>query len=136
MFFFFFFSSRRRHTRCLSDWSSDVCSSDLVAVMPLVDVPREDAGAVALAWSLRECARARDPAVADVEPVALDEPCRYVSHRVSFLPEALRVRSIIHPTQVSVEKSSFSLGSGQLASGVAEERELDPAYDGPPLLRR
>src|SRR5262245_56077136 len=25
----FFFSSRRRHTRCLSDWSSDVCSSDL-----------------------------------------------------------------------------------------------------------
>src|ERR1035441_10921376 len=34
MFFFFgvffFFSSRRRHTRCLSDWSSDVCSSDLM----------------------------------------------------------------------------------------------------------
>src|SRR5205814_2386752 len=28
---FFFFSSRRRHTRCLSDWSSDVCSSDLLA---------------------------------------------------------------------------------------------------------
>src|SRR5947199_1429161 len=27
----FFFSSRRRHTRCLSDWSSDVCSSDLLA---------------------------------------------------------------------------------------------------------
>src|ERR1039458_10639661 len=24
-----FFSSRRRDTRCLSDWSSDVCSSDL-----------------------------------------------------------------------------------------------------------
>src|SRR5205814_6616446 len=24
------FSSRRRHTRCLSDWSSDVCSSDLI----------------------------------------------------------------------------------------------------------
>src|SRR5437899_6156350 len=27
---YFFFSSRRRHTRCLSDWSSDVCSSDLL----------------------------------------------------------------------------------------------------------
>src|SRR6266498_4825487 len=27
---FFFFSSRRRHTRCGRDWSSDVCSSDLV----------------------------------------------------------------------------------------------------------
>src|SRR5262249_51997919 len=27
---FFFFSSRRRHTRLVSDWSSDVCSSDLI----------------------------------------------------------------------------------------------------------
>src|SRR5262249_58635941 len=26
---FFFLSSRRRHTRLVSDWSSDVCSSDL-----------------------------------------------------------------------------------------------------------
>src|SRR5258706_12444421 len=29
IFVFFFFSSRRRHTRLVSDWSSDVCSSDL-----------------------------------------------------------------------------------------------------------
>src|SRR5262245_23376710 len=29
LFTVFFFSRRRRHTRCLSDWSSDVCSSDL-----------------------------------------------------------------------------------------------------------
>src|SRR5438874_7421820 len=28
--YFFFFSSRRRHTRSLRDWSSDVCSSDLL----------------------------------------------------------------------------------------------------------
>src|SRR5699024_550440 len=27
---FFFFSSRRRHTRSKRDWSSDVCSSDLM----------------------------------------------------------------------------------------------------------
>src|SRR5437016_6864097 len=26
----FFFSSRRRHTRLVSDWSPDVCSSDLL----------------------------------------------------------------------------------------------------------
>src|SRR5947199_5047500 len=30
---FFFFSSRRRHTRCLSDWSLDVCSSDLARLL-------------------------------------------------------------------------------------------------------
>src|SRR3989454_7667977 len=29
-YFFFFFSSRRRHTRLQGDWSSDVCSSDLM----------------------------------------------------------------------------------------------------------
>src|SRR5690348_17472027 len=29
-FFVFFFSSRRRHTRWTGDWSSDVCSSDLI----------------------------------------------------------------------------------------------------------
>src|SRR2546427_8520991 len=31
LLFFFFFSSRRRHTRFDCDWSSDVCSSDLVS---------------------------------------------------------------------------------------------------------
>src|SRR5574338_1716301 len=35
LFFFFFFSSRRRHTRCHGDWSSDVCSSDLLKGEPL-----------------------------------------------------------------------------------------------------
>src|SRR5262245_64092735 len=39
-FLYFFFSSRRRHTRCLSDWSSDVCSSDLSHVEPLVRAVR------------------------------------------------------------------------------------------------
>src|SRR5258706_2421513 len=37
-FFFFFFSSRRRHTRLVSDWSSDVCSSDLRAPGARFDV--------------------------------------------------------------------------------------------------
>src|SRR5688500_7968529 len=31
--FYFFFSSRRRHTRLQGDWSSDVCSSDLVVTI-------------------------------------------------------------------------------------------------------
>src|SRR5256885_11288892 len=38
-----FFSSRRRHTRLQGDWSSDVCSSDLVAKNAAAesDQPRE-----------------------------------------------------------------------------------------------
>src|SRR5690606_40286799 len=38
-FFFFFFSSRRRHTRFSRDWSSDVCSSDLVEASLLLGLP-------------------------------------------------------------------------------------------------
>src|SRR5699024_12059536 len=37
----FFFSSRRRHTRSKRDWSSDVCSSDLIAVREPRLVPEE-----------------------------------------------------------------------------------------------
>src|ERR1017187_8295924 len=39
---FVFFSSRRRHTRYIGDWSSDVCSSDLLPRHPapgLLPVP-------------------------------------------------------------------------------------------------
>src|SRR5262245_62546261 len=42
----FFFSSRRRHTRCLSDWSSDVCSSDLVAVSMTLSPIHDRRGAI------------------------------------------------------------------------------------------
>src|SRR5437899_8805897 len=38
LFVLFFFSSRRRHTSCLSDWSSDVCSSDLKAAFRAASV--------------------------------------------------------------------------------------------------
>src|SRR5206468_2720484 len=44
---FFFFSSRRRYTRSDRDWSSDVCSSDLVV---------EDAGHVRGALNVRMAA--------------------------------------------------------------------------------
>src|SRR5438309_8143473 len=44
----FFFSSRRRHTRWNCDWSSDVCSSDLVSRRAGKSDPI-DARAVALA---------------------------------------------------------------------------------------
>src|SRR2546422_2736552 len=40
--FLFFFSSRRRHTRCSRDWSSDVCSSDLVEDIRIQEVEDDD----------------------------------------------------------------------------------------------
>src|ERR1035441_6994854 len=53
-----FFSSRRRHTRCLSDWSSDVCSSDLVLSRASEPGARHiegrNAGHVPLGWGMKK----------------------------------------------------------------------------------
>src|SRR5688572_11355425 len=48
LFFFFFFSSRRRHTRFDCDWSSDVCSSDLLRADPSPIVELNRAAAIAM----------------------------------------------------------------------------------------
>src|SRR5256885_10350680 len=42
----FFFSSRRRHTRLQGDWSSDVCSSDLVTIEDPVEYVHTHKGCV------------------------------------------------------------------------------------------
>src|SRR3989454_11702043 len=49
----FFFSSRRRHTRLQGDWSSDVCSSDLVGRIEEIAARKRCTPAqLALAWLL------------------------------------------------------------------------------------
>src|SRR5262245_62954539 len=76
----FFFSSRRRHTRCLSDWSSDVCSSDLHAAVALG--ARRRLRQVALAVLvvvevlLPEVAELEDPVLALRRPELDDEGLR------------------------------------------------------------
>src|SRR5690348_17634652 len=52
-FFFFFFSSRRRHTRWTGDWSSDVCSSDLLVKRRRRAFGRVDGAAAAAADARR-----------------------------------------------------------------------------------
>src|SRR5690606_41198529 len=65
-----FFSSRRRHTRFSRDWSSDVCSSDLVAEpLRFADIQRRQVdvfGRILAAWpsthfSYPPCASRQDP---------------------------------------------------------------------------
>src|SRR5256885_6709439 len=76
---FFFFSSRRRHTRLQGDWSSDVCSSDLIDSSPLADRYFPE---LALAWRAVEQLRAPAnggarpgvaPALLDFDCIAVDE---------------------------------------------------------------
>src|SRR5438874_13779284 len=70
----FFFSSRRRHTRSLRDWSSDVCSSDLLFVMMEMhtardarlgletrDIPRDEIAAPHwFFWTVNDLAERKD----------------------------------------------------------------------------
>src|SRR2546430_11339781 len=62
---FFFFSSRRRHTRFDCDWSSDVCSSDLVAPPPggglTVEQQAPAGGALRRGQRVERCRAARHP---------------------------------------------------------------------------
>src|SRR3712207_6850374 len=65
----FFFSSRRRHTRYWRDWSSDVCSSDLVRASRGLDTGVQD-----LAHRRR--------LLGGLVAVALDEVLALVGHAV------------------------------------------------------
>src|SRR2546430_5817578 len=72
LFFFFFFSSRRRHTRFDCDWSSDVCSSDLVC--PTGAIIRTEFDTVVIQSDVcngcRACIAACPFGVIDINPVS------------------------------------------------------------------
>src|SRR5436305_14918951 len=75
----FCFSSRRRHTRCGRDWSSDVCSSDLVIEVVAT------AGALArrallAMWVVRIGLRPLDEMSATAGAIAAGDLSRRVDH--------------------------------------------------------
>src|SRR2546430_13386634 len=76
---FFFFSSRRRHTRFDCDWSSDVCSSDLGA---LIRITAHETDIAAILHYLNDVAR-KQSAFAIF-------PCRPMQHCAAFeVPAAI-----------------------------------------------
>src|SRR5256885_2724595 len=69
-----FFSSRRRHTRLQGDWSSDVCSSDLLETREQAPLAREEARLLHRRAAREVRARHRDAVVQRAETVADVEP--------------------------------------------------------------
>src|SRR2546427_3908618 len=92
--FYFFFSSRRRHTRFDCDWSSDVCSSDLIGdillTTPLVRaLARRHPEAKLVYVTKRAMAPlvADNPHLSDVVALEPDEPIRHLARRLrAFAP--------------------------------------------------
>src|SRR5690625_5581378 len=95
----FFFSSRRRHTRWPRDWSSDVCSSDLLtgAHGSLTELSALVAGAAPGASSARAAADvalhdawARDAELALVELLRSEERRVGKECRAGWVPDDLQ----------------------------------------------
>src|SRR6266480_6630852 len=92
----FFFSSRRRHTRLTCDWSSDVCSSDLLPAFGIKLEPFT-AGVIGLtvnyAAYLSEVYRAGIQAVAkgQLEAAQALGMSRTLMMRLIILPQAIRI---------------------------------------------
>src|SRR3712207_7476891 len=79
---FFFFSSRRRHTRYWRDWSSDVCSSDLVGNPALSPTDVERLQAVLVETGALSDIEARIEALTDEAVTAVKEsPLREEAQR-------------------------------------------------------
>src|SRR6266550_2137207 len=137
--FFFFFSSRRRHTRCSRDWSSDVCSSDLVRwpslkllEMSLLDTPGLE-GKDAEASRRSRLVLGLDDA-SEVQVDAVIYLMRHLHAKdVDFL-EAFLEQSISRPSPISslaVISRADEVGAGRAdalasAATIAERYKRDP----------
>src|SRR5437868_7880718 len=86
----FFFSSRRRHTRSKRDWSSDVCSSDLInsrfAPGQKADAPRRDIPAARLSIYSQPHRSVSLAAASRFRRVSLAEPKRAPRSLIRVLP--------------------------------------------------
>src|SRR5687768_17961051 len=84
-FFFFFFSSRRRHTRCSRDWSSDVCSSDLVSNLDNHFVGHPQYPATSVRWDWRKYDAGVRVGLTDRKSTRLNSSHGYISYAVFCL---------------------------------------------------
>src|SRR5262245_2088065 len=127
-FFFFFFSSRRRHTRCLSDWSSDVCSSDLYRIERVLG-----RGGMGVVYLAHQIVLDRMVALKLLAP-ELVENDRF---RERFLSESRLAASLDHPNIVPIFDAGEVEGrlyiamryveGSDLRQLLNEEGALDPA---------
>src|SRR2546430_12686339 len=92
----FFFSSRRRHTRFDCDWSSDVCSSDLLSV--LLDLASSIVGCI-------KGDRVHPVSTTDRKSTRLNSSHSQISYAVFCLKKKKVETKKIHTTRHDVHES-------------------------------
>src|ERR1035438_10769850 len=108
-FFLFFFSSRRRHTRCLSDWSSDVCSSDLEV--------RHSASSVCIIPAKKNSLSPTETAEYALQLSRLPRPTPLLAGVVLFALAAVRLQAVA-PSEVPVAGIAPTLQIDALSKGL------------------
>src|SRR5690606_9878903 len=114
--FFFFFSSRRRHTRFSRDWSSDVCSSDLLSSATFTATTPSAAVRSAFLAAFKPETLRRFSIASSMSPLA-----SFSAFLHSIMPRPVRSRSsftIVAETAVMV-LSSVSIQFGFEKGGIA-----------------
>src|SRR5438046_3487934 len=117
-FFFFFFSSRRRHTRLVSDWSSDVCSSDLELHSDAFGLFDPLGGRADLA---RQRLRVLHPLSYVEDPTRLFRAARYAT-RFGLAPDAATARA----QTLALRLAPYAALSGQRIVAELERILVEP----------
>src|SRR5438046_8880025 len=105
MYVLFFFSSRRRHTRLVSDWSSDVCSSDLYA--------RDDKLSQAVDVWEQVIERAPERAYLTFDRLSMEIGRASCRERVEYTMVAGAIKNKKHDTGVDYMTESQTLRQGR-----------------------
>src|SRR5690606_40436823 len=121
-FCIFFFSSRRRHTRFSRDWSSDVCSSDLLVARIRAGQGGVAAGPDYLALA-RRLACERDPRLLIAHGLS-GSGKSYVSQRLLERAGAIRLRSDVERKRLfglrALADASAGPGEGIYAADASQ----------------
>src|SRR5256884_6561475 len=105
-----FFSSRRRHTRCSRDWSSDVCSSDLLRIVPQGDLRSEIGSHIYFGGMVDETS-------AGVNPARYVTGLAHAAERAgAWLHDHTRVEEITAESQNGARKFRVRTSRGSIAA--------------------
>src|SRR5882762_11425165 len=110
----FFFSSRRRHTRFKCDWSSDVCSSDLVDVGALITAGSPVNNTAVAPSTVTGAANGLfEIAQIDTLRVFVNVPQAYTANVTVGLPVRVTVRGqLMQPVKATVTRTASALDPG------------------------